>query len=84
MKDRDVMLGTVKLHLKATRAGVTVSYYDQDYQHHGGLKRIRIGHLTPDDLRNGGADAMIDITAILPAAIDLFTASGGTFNGEHA
>ena len=75
--NRDVMLGSLKLNLSASRAGVAVSYYDQDYQHHGGLQKIRIGFLTPDELRTGAADAVIDISPILPIATKLFTESGG-------
>lgn len=76
--NRDVMLGSLKLHLSATRAGVAVSYYDQDYQHHGGLQKIRIGFLTPDELRSGAADAVIDITPILPIAAEMFANAGGS------
>ena len=82
--NRDVMLGTLNLHLSATRTGVTVSYYDQDYTHHTGLKRIRIGYLTPDDLRNGGADAVVDITPILPIAVELFKSAGGNMDVDAA
>lgn len=65
---RDVMLGTLRINLTATRNGVTVSYYDQDRQHHRGLQKIRIGFLTPDEIRSGAADAVIDITPLLPVA----------------
>ncbi len=84
MKNRDVMLGSLKLNLAATKAGVSVSYYDQDYQRHGGLMKVRIGYLTPDELRNGTADAVIDISPILPIAAELFSAAGGTLDEDAA
>ena len=65
---RDVMLGSLRLNLTATRSGVTVSYYDQDRQTHSGLQRVRIGFLTPDEIRTGAVDAVIDITPLLPIA----------------
>ena len=84
MKNRDVMLGSLKLHLSATRAGVTVSYYDQDFTHAGGMTRVRIGFLSPEELCAGAADAVIDITPILPIAADLFLAAGGNLEGQAA
>ena len=82
--NRDVMLGSLKLNLNASRAGVAVSYYDQDYQNHGGMHKIRIGFLTPDDLGSGAADAVIDISPILPIATELFSAAGGTLETDAA
>jgi hypothetical protein len=84
MKSRDVMLGSLKLNLSASRNGVTISYYDQDYQNHGGLTKIRIGFLGPDDLRSGAVDTAIDISPILPIATDLFSAAGGTLDADAA
>jgi hypothetical protein len=82
--NRDVMLGSLKLNLSASRAGVAVSYYDQDYQHHGGLQKIRIGFLTPDELRSGAADAVIDISPILPIATQMFSEAGGSLETDAA
>ena len=73
MKNKDVMLGSLRLNLTATRAGVAISYYDQDYTNHGGLMKVRIGYLTADELRAGEADVEIDITPILPVAAEMFT-----------
>jgi hypothetical protein len=84
MKNRDVMLGSLKLNLSATRNGVAVSYYDQDYAHNGGMTRVRIGYLSPEELRAGAADAVIDITPILPIAAELFAAAGGSLTEDAA
>ena len=84
MKSKDVMLGSLRLNLNATRAGVAVSYYDQDYTNHGGLMKVRIGYLTADELRSGEADTEIDITAILPVAAEMFTAAGGKLDEDAA
>jgi hypothetical protein len=65
---KDVMLGTLRLNLTATRNGVTISYYDQDRRHHRGLQKVKIGFLTPDEIRSGSAETAIDITPILPIA----------------
>ena len=84
MKNRDVMLGSLKLNLSASRAGVAVSYYDQDYQRQGGMMKIRIGFLSPEELRSGAADAVIDITPILPIAAELFSNAGGSLDSNAA
>ena len=84
MKSKDVMLGSLRLNLNATRAGVAVSYYDQDYTNHGGLMRVRIGYLTADELRSGEADVAIDVTPILPVAAEMFTAAGGKLDEDAA
>ncbi len=73
---RDVMLGTLRINLTATRSGVTVSYYDQDRQNHSGLRKVRIGFLTPDEVRSGAADAVIDITPLLPIAGEMMDEVG--------
>jgi hypothetical protein len=84
MKSKDVMLGSLRLNLNATRAGVAVSYYDQDYTNHGGLMKIRIGYLTAGELRSGEADVAIDITPILPVAAEMFIAAGGKLDEDAA
>ena len=73
---RDVMLGTLRLNLTATRNGVTVSYYDQDRRHHRGMQKVRIGFLTPDEIRSGSAGAAIDISPILPIAGEMMDEIG--------
>ena len=84
MKSKDAMLGSLRLNLNATRAGVAVSYYDQDYTNHGGLMKVRIDYLTADELRSGAADVAIDITPILPVAAEMFTAAGGKLDEDAA
>ena len=84
MRNRDVMMGALRLNLCATRAGVAVSYYDQDYQRQGGLTRVRIGFLTPDELRSGAADAVIDITPILSIAAELWSTAVGLLDTDAA
>ena len=84
MKNKDVMLGSLRLNLNATRAGVSISYYDQDFRHHQGMMKVKIGYLTPDELRSGEIDTGIDITPILPVAAELFTAAGGTLDEDAA
>jgi len=84
MKSKDVMLGSLRLNLNATRAGVAISYYDQDYTNHGGLMKIRIGYLTPEELRSGEVDTEIDISPILPVATEMFAAAGGKLEEDAA
>jgi|tagenome__1003787_1003787.scaffolds.fasta_scaffold20896211_2 hypothetical protein len=75
--ERDVMLGSLKLNLFATRRGVTVSYYDQDIRHHSGLRKVRIGTLRAEELQSGNGNVSLDITPLLPIARELFLKAGG-------
>jgi hypothetical protein len=48
------------------------------------LQKIRIGFLTPDELRSGAADAVIDISPILPIATQMFSEAGGSLEIDAA
>ena len=82
--NRDVMLGTLRLNLTATRNGVTISYYDQDRRHHRGLQKVKIGFLTPEEIRSGATDTEIDVSPILPIAGEMLDEIGRRRQGGGA
>jgi hypothetical protein len=81
---RDVMLGSLKLNLVATRKGITINYYAQDYQRQSGLAKVRLGSLSAEELRTGGTEGTLDITPILPIARELFEQVGGQLEPDAA